>query len=267
MSENKNNLLLFLIKGIKILLIAIVVIVIAFCGAFIYQIIKSSLVNYKETEVIDIGTKDDFYRLYVPGKFMVNNDDRSNKETLSLASILYPEMVPMVNYDRHNKDELMGVNKRTVSLHLTYYAEDQERYLNNIPQVMIKNTLHKNYVLSNDPNNKLLKKYPNIKLYVNKLRGNIKYPGANDVKYVFTTKDNQMAIASCTKKIPKKLYDLCKVRASWEGKFDITYYLPLRFFYNMVDFNQDVYDLVTSFNPTYSSELRNSNNKTQVKTN
>jgi hypothetical protein len=164
-------------------------------------------------------------------------------------NILYPEMKPVINYEERDKGETFGKgNRRIAGIHIRYYTEEKLSYLNNASKYIINNEIRKNYSLSNNSNNKLLGKYPSIKLY--SYKNSDKYKG---VYYVFTTEDGSIFTVSCVEEIPTHS---CKVHGSWKGKFDITYYLPLRFFYDMVDFNQDVYDLVTGFNPTHSSDIR-----------
>jgi hypothetical protein len=90
---------------------------------------------------------------------------------------------------------------------------------------------------------KLVKKYPNIKVYADKKTKEVKY-------FVFTDKDGFIVVITLIGKNHNGLPSN-RVYASYKGKFEVDFHLPGKFANEMPDVINSVIDLVSTFNPKH----------------
>lgn len=184
-------------------------------------------------QVIRIGDEDDYYELTIPREFgAVQSKDNTN--AVFLSQILYPEMKRWEAEPRDRAD--------MIGLSITYNLNELMR--NNTRDYALEKVVKQYSFLTkitDASSNKLIKKYPDIKVYANK-----KTKEVSD--YVFSDKNGFLVVINLIGKISERD---ARVYASYKGKFEIDFYIPGKFFYETPDVVNAVIDLISTFNPTH----------------
>ena len=198
---------------------------------------NKGLIEEKEREwkqpyqTVKIGDEGDYYELTIPREFGAMQS-KDNTNAVFMSEILYPEMKRWEAEPREQKDTIY-------TLVLDYYTGNSAR-LNNLESVLNNGIKQYNFLTkpTDEVSKNLVKKYPNIKVYADKKTKEVKY-------FVFNDTNGFLVMVSFF-----GADSTSKVHASYKGKFEISFYLPRKFFYKMPDVVNSVIDLVSTFNPT-----------------
>ena len=202
---------------------------------------NKGLIEEKEREwkqpyqTVKIGDEDDYYELTIPREFGAMQS-KDNTSAVFMSEILYPEMKRWGAEPRERKD--------MIDLLSTYNLGELTR--NNTRDYVLENVV-KQYNFSTKPidevSKKLIKKYPNIQVYANK-----KTKEVSD--YVFSDKNGFLVLSNLVGTYSNGA-PRTRIYTSYKGKFEIDFYLPGKFFYEMPDVTNAVIDLISTFNPTH----------------
>ena len=206
---------------------------------------NKGLIEEKEREwkqpyqTVKIGDEDDYYELTIPREFGAMQS-KDNNNAVFLSEILYPEMKRWGAEPRDRADVI-------VTLTLERHTGNSAR-LNNPESVLNDSIKRYNFLTkpTDEISKKLVKKYPDIKVYADKQTKQMSY-------YVFKDKNNFDVISHRSESVlPRnEIAPLVRITFFYQGKFEIDFYLPRKFFYEMPEVINAVIDLVSTFNPTH----------------
>jgi hypothetical protein len=206
---------------------------------------NKDLIESKEIEKNDpykqvtIGSKDDYYQLTIPREFRPNIQKDSN--AIYMYDVASNEMRDL-GEELKNK-EIKKSSKIEISTILITKSTGEKTHLNKNNSRM-NNILEYNFLTkpTEEFSKKLVKKYPSIKVYANKKTKEDKY-------YTFSDKNGFLVIAAVNSNING--FPIARIFASYKEKFEIYFWLPELFFYNMPDVTNSIIDLISSFEPTH----------------